>query len=395
MPPEVEIMTARPVRIAHILWSGFLGGAERHVVDLTAGVPSTDIESCVVFLNKAESLSAILKKEGISFFEAGMKNGFSFSGVNRLTVFLCRGNFDIIHEHIGTKWSRLFFGLFFPKACLFYTIHNSRFPQTFIWWQMLWEKASRLKVRRYIAVSDAIKNAYIEYLKIPKNKIVTIPNFVDTSRFDCVSEDDRITIRKSLGLSTHDIMLLSIGRLVEQKAFDRLIALCLPVIRENVHVRLFIVGRGPMEKNLQEIIIKNNIGSRVTLLGERPDVACLLKACDIFVFAPRYESFGIVIAEAMAAGKPVVTVKIPAIDEIITNDEDGIMVEPPVNNFIDKQDNAFASAVRRLINNPDIREKMGALAIKKIRSVFSKDVVTKKIVSEYLNVLHLKTTLPR
>jgi glycosyltransferase involved in cell wall biosynthesis len=97
----------------------------------------------------------------------------------------------------------------------------------------------------------------------------------------------------------------------------------------------------------------------------------------------------------MAAGKPVVTVKIPAIDEIITNDEDGIMVEPPVNNFIDKQDNAFASAVRRLINNPDIREKMGALAIKKIRSVFSKDVVTKKIVSEYLNVLHLKTTLPR
>lgn len=381
----MKTLTTGSVRVAHILWSGFLGGAERSVLDLAAGLPQAGFESFVIFLNKAESLAVPLKKAGIPFVEVGMKNGFSFLRIKNLFTVLRSGDFNIIHEQIGTKWSRLFFGLFFPGAFLFYTIQNSRFPQTFTWREMLLERASKSMVRRYIAVSDAIKNAYIEHVKVPEDKIVTIPNFVDVSRFDGISENMRINVRNSLGLSAHDIMLLSIGRLVEQKAFDRLIALCLPVIRENGNVRLFIVGRGPMEKNLQEIITENNIAGRVILLGERSDVASLLKACDIFVFAPRYESFGIVVAEAMAAGKPVVTVKIPAIDEIITNNEDGIMVNPQ-----DNANDAFASAIRRLITSPDIRERIGSLAIKKIRNTFSKEVVIKKIVFEYLNTLHFQ-----
>jgi glycosyltransferase involved in cell wall biosynthesis len=371
------------VRVAHILWSGFLGGAERSVLDLAAGLPRPDFESCVIYLNKAESLAVQLEKAGIPFIEVGMRNGFSFLRAAKLITVLRNGNFDIIHEHIGTKWSRLFLGLFFPRAILFYTIHNSTFPQMFTWREMLLEKASRSTVRRYIAVSDAIKNAYIENVKVPPNKIVTIPNFVDTSRFDGITEKMVLSLRSLLGLSINDIMLLSIGRLVEQKAFDRLIALCLPVIREYANVRLFIVGRGTLEKDLQEIITKNNVAGRVTLLGERPDVPYLLKACDIFVFAPRYESFGIVVAEAMAAGKPVVTVKIPAIDEIITNDEDGIMVA-----LDDNANNAFPSAIRRLIDNPDIRKKMGSLAIEKVRKTFSRDIVINKIALEYRKVLH-------
>jgi glycosyltransferase involved in cell wall biosynthesis len=136
--------------------------------------------------------------------------------------------------------------------------------------------------------------------------------------------------------------MVSVGRLKGPKDFATL-RRALEAIEQNGW-RALVVGDGPLRPQLE--------GGPLELLGERDDVPELLAAADLFVLSSRSEGLPLSVIEAMAAGLPVVASAVGGIPELVVDGETGVLVPPG-------DARALASALRRLLADPQLRRQMG------------------------------------
>lgn len=152
--------------------------------------------------------------------------------------------------------------------------------------------------------------------------------------------------------------VLSMGRLAEQKGFDRLIdalALVEPDLRR--HWTVGIVGDGPLKGRLQRRIEARNLDGEVVFLGRYCDPYPVLRAGEAFVMSSRYEGFPIALTEAMACGLPAVSFDCPTgPSEIIRHDVDGLLVP-------DGDVEGLAEALERLMSDDRLRRQMAERAL--------------------------------
>ena len=192
------------------------------------------------------------------------------------------------------------------------------------------------------------------------NKVYAIYNGIDLSAID-----------SKLSLSNYSKesrSIISVGRLVSWKGFSELI----DAMELLPDWKLYIVGSGPEEFLLKNKAVK--FKDRIIFLGQmkREDLIKKMQSCDVFVLNTSFESFSFQIVEAMAAGIPVVSTMIGNIREIITDGEDGLLVEP-------NDTDAIAQAVKRLSGDSVLREKIIRNAKEKSR-MFSIDNTINKLV---------------
>jgi glycosyltransferase involved in cell wall biosynthesis len=138
--------------------------------------------------------------------------------------------------------------------------------------------------------------------------------------------------------------LITVARLRPEKGHEVLLAALARVRREVPEVRLQIVGDGPRETTLREMVRREALGDCVEFLGHRDDVASLLRQADCFVLPSRIEAAPNAVLEAMAAGLPVVATRVGGIPEVVTDGVTGLLVAP------DNPD-ALAAALLRLLND--------------------------------------------
>lgn len=156
------------------------------------------------------------------------------------------------------------------------------------------------------------------------------------------------------------IKLLSVGRLVPKKGMDTIV-LAIAELGPDFAVQCDIVGDGPRRDELQALIDSRNLHQKVHLLGALPNHEVLerLGHCDVFVLACRSDPFSgdqdgipVSLMEAMAAGKCVITSDLKPITELVIDGKTGICV-------LDSNASGFASAIRRLGEEPDYCLKLG------------------------------------
>ncbi len=145
--------------------------------------------------------------------------------------------------------------------------------------------------------------------------------------------------------------LLFVGKLERTKGPDLLLDALDVLARDGVSVDLSIVGGGSLETDLR-YRVRRSKGHRVTFYGSIPHEAVLplYEWSDIVVVPSRYEAFGLVVLEAMAAGRPVVATSVGGIPTIITPRRNGSLVHPDAE--------SIARGIRELIENPDLRAEM-------------------------------------
>ena len=144
-------------------------------------------------------------------------------------------------------------------------------------------------------------------------------------------------------------LLLAMGRLHENKAFDIL----LRALTDVPDAWLWIAGDGPERAALKGLARDLGIANRVRFLGWRDDSDALMRAADIFVCPSRHEPLGNVVLEAWAAEKPVVAAAAVGPAELLGNDERGVLV--PVD-----QPTELASAILDLLANPEKASRLAA-----------------------------------
>lgn len=195
-----------------------------------------------------------------------------------------------------------------------------------------------------------------------RNRVVQLPNFVHPPTNPPLSR---------VGLDTPSAapLLLAMGRLHENKAFDVLLR-ALPGIPD---AWLWIAGEGPEAATLKGLARDLGIADRIRFLGWRDDSDALMRAADIFICPSRHEPLGNVVLEAWAAEKPVIAAASAGPAELLGNDERGVLV--PVD-----QPAELAQAILDLMANPDRASRLAAAG----RAAYEREFTENAVTAQYL-----------
>lgn len=168
--------------------------------------------------------------------------------------------------------------------------------------------------------------ACIQKLNI-ETPVSVIPNGFDASQFHPI---DQIECREKLGLPVDKKILLTVGNCVAIKGQKYLIEAMKDIHTKYPDVICVIVGGGELYPNLQKLVVEMGLQNCVRLVGRRPheEIPLWMNACDVFVLPSLNESFGVVIIEAMACGKPVVASNVGGVPEIICSETYGLLSQP-------------------------------------------------------------------
>ena len=191
------------------------------------------------------------------------------------------------------------------------------------------------------------------------NAVLTLTN-KDTLRYKEVLPNasiqkltNSIPIEDVKGVDYTNKVIVAAGRLVDQKGFDLLIKSFSLIKDEFPDWKVKIYGQGKEYVNLEFLIQENELYNQVHLMGPSRTMNQDLSKASIYALTSRYEGFGMVIAEAMAVGLPVVSFNCPeGPEEIISHGEDGYLVSA-------EDINEFSMYLKKLMNDQDLRTKLG------------------------------------
>lgn len=174
------------------------------------------------------------------------------------------------------------------------------------------------KADAIIGVSEKVNNAI-------KTKINNIPvycvyNGVDTDLF--IPGDNK-------NMNKSEIIILAVGNLIPIKGFDYLIDGIDMIVRDNIKVKVYILGHGKEEKNLKNQVKRLKLENVIEFVGYKPYniVKEYMQKADIFILPSYFEAIGCVYLEAMACGLATIGVKGQGIDEIIIDGKNGVLIE--------------------------------------------------------------------
>ncbi len=168
-------------------------------------------------------------------------------------------------------------------------------------------------------------------------------------------------------------LLLFVGRVAPEKQIEQI----RPVLEAIPNTHLAIVGDGPYRDKLEQLMAGTSTTFAGYLKGEALSAA--YAAADIFVFPSAIETFGLVVAEAMAAELPVVSSRVGGVPELIENGVNGFIFEP---NDVDQ----MITHVRQLVENPTLRKEMGQKARQSVQALTWKSIMD-DLVTDYHRVI--------
>lgn len=223
---------------------------------------------------------------------------------------------------------------------------------------------------RYVGVCRTIRDAAASRMPERPHHAVEIPSMVELAEFDPAH---RAGVRREWGTEDGVPVIGWVGRLDRKKRVEDFIHAAALVHRTHPHARFVVIG-GPdafmpeYADELRTLADERDLSDALAFLGDRPDVPRLLAGLDAFVWLSRGEGMPHVISEAGAAGLPVVATRDNGSDEQITDGETGLFVphDDPV---------AVAAALRRLLDDSDLRRRLGDGLRRTVEREFSTGVV--------------------
>ncbi len=204
-----------------------------------------------------------------------------------------------------------------------------------------------------------------------------IPNAIDIDEFQRSETPSAARVR--LGMAADRTVVGGVGRLSQEKGFDRLIQAAAILVRDGHDLEVWIVGEGEEEVSLRGLASEEGIGDRVRFLGFQTDVKPLFEAMDIFVLSSLREGLPNVLLEAMSMQTPVVSTRVAGIPSILSDGENGLVVEPG-------SDKEIAAALERLLLHPDSTRELACRARRTIESRYSFSSRMEKVMSIYAMV---------
>jgi len=362
----------RKINVMHVSFGMGIGGMEKVITDLCRYMDGDKYHPMICCTNLKGEFGQILEKEGYKIFLCSQNGRYSkYLRMLEVAKLLKKNRIDIVHSHSVACVDGVMGGVLAGTPVRIHTDHCKNYPTN--WRYMRSEKIASYFADQFVAVSNHTKRDLVQWENISPDKIQVIYNGMNFgSQF---GEKDHERILQELGLKSHEKVIGSVGRIEYQKGYDLLIDSAKEILDQHPATRFVIVGGGSKEEELRTQIRRLNLERQVILTGWRVDAPLILSTFDIFVMTSNFEGMPIVLLEAMAMGKPIVSTAVGGSPEIIDHGENGYLLR-------DRKPNKLASLIADLLVNERKREEMG----EKGRRKYQMNFTAEKMAKDYSNL---------
>lgn len=355
------------------LYYPWIGGVETVVKQIAEGLNKKDGFVIDILVCNDKNETVIEEINGVKVFKAktlkiilGMPISFDFFYLYKKI----NKNYDLIFLHYPFPLGFLAYFLFSKNKNLLIWYHSDivrqRLLEIFLrpFHLYVFKKAKKI----FVSNPNLIKSSY--FLRRFKDKCNVIPFGID---FDYFREDEEIkreaeTIKEKFGKP----LILSVGRLSYYKGFEYLIK-----SSKDLEAKILIIGEGKLKEKLLRMIKNYGLEKKIFIIPPVKDLRPYYLACDIFILPSIYksEAFGIVLLEAMAFGRPVISTELgTGTSWININGETGFVVKP-------KDSQELNKAIKKLLEDENLRKLLRENAKKRAQE-FSLDNFQRKLFEE-------------
>jgi glycosyltransferase involved in cell wall biosynthesis len=284
-----------------------------------------------------------------------LRNALDVQSAHELDRFVRRQRIEVVHAHMARDYSLASYAARRNRQTKFIATRHVLFQLNRL------HRHTLARATRVIAVSRAVANELRAQGIVSDSQIAVVANGIDVARFSRARAGfDRAQFLRSMGLPADCLLVGSIGELRSLKRHDDFIRAAALIVKKFPSTHFVLAGldtsaSGEVRKQLEKLVVDLGLKDCFYFLGWLDEAEKLLCALDVFVSASETESFGLAIAEAMAAGTAVVATETEGAKEVVEDRRTGLLV--PIGNV-----ESIAGAVNDLLANSERRLKMGASA---------------------------------
>jgi len=335
-----------------------MGGAEKLLLQTVLNLNKDQFNPRICILQEKgnTNFKDYLARHDIKYDVLDIQRLRTPNALSRMVSYFKKYKTDIVHTQllhsdvIGNIAAK-FAGI--PSLCTIHTLISKeqalkkRLKQRLEW------LVHRHCSRKIVTVSEASRLNYLQYnTSCPPSKVVTLHNGIDLTQFPHIDGEGRNCFRDALKIVENRKILVTVAVLRKEKGIQYVLGALPEIIKQVPEVVYLVVGEGSYRKQLETLVAEKNLERNVIFTGERDDIPRILTIADIFLLPSLTEALPTVLAEAMAAGLPVIATDVGGIPEMIIDNRNGTIVSPG-------NPGQLASASIDLLMNTAKADKMG------------------------------------
>lgn len=355
------------IKIGYLIGSSEIGGTEKMILTIARHLNRETFDIVFLCIKGEGKFTKKLREENFKIYVLDLKkNPFSFI---TLFLYIKREKLDILQSFlfVANILGRIYGKLLGIKLVI--SSQRSTDPWR-KWYHWFLERITKRWVDLIISNSYSAREILIKNGKIPRKKIKVIPNGIEIpEKLEKVKKDY--------------IVIGAIGNLRKAKGYFHLIDAAKIVKEKFKNIKFYIVGEGELKEEIIRYIEKNGLNGYFVLTGYIENIYEYLKIFDIFVLSSLWEGCPVSLLESMGYGIPSVATDVGDVPYIIDNGKNGYIVKSG-------DCKEMAKKIIDLIENEDLRAKMGQKAREKIKKWYSFEEMVKAYASIYLEELKNK-----
>ena len=373
-----------PLNILQTCFSRSWGGLEMQALEVTTQLSK---RGHVVWLacNPGSRLFAEAAGRKIDLLPLDVNGYLHPMLIWRLRNFLREKHIDIIHCQLSKDIATVVPAMRLSGGQI--PIVLSKRVGSFIGKKDVLHRFTYAHVERVLAISHVIHKNVLETTPMTPDRVLTLHDAIDTETFS-LARIDRQRVRREFGFGDDITVIGFVGRFSPGKGHEEFLAAASILRKTHPGAHFLIVGEAShgelrYEHKIRTECLALGLQNIVTFAGYRRDIPEVMAALDIFAFPSHAESFGVVLIEAMAMERPVVSTNCDGVLDIVVDGETGLFVNP-------RKATELARALGRLIDNQQLRERMGKAGRKRVEELFDQQKQMRKLDEVYRELLGMK-----
>ena len=364
------------IKVLQLISSGGYYGAENMLLNLCSSQEKAGCENSLLLFYNVHVPNVELyeraRRSGISVRMVHCKGKADWRAVQQIEEYIQEDSVDVVHTH-GYKADLYgFLAAWRSDKPVVATCHNWLGGTAALG---IYNHLDRVALRKFdalAAVSDEVAQRLVDS-GVPEEKIKTIANGIDVQAFE---NGEPLSLMRAGG----NKVIGMVARLDLQKGFEYLLRAVRELCNIFYGLKVVIVGEGPDRAAIENMVAELGLQSNVVLAGQQSKMPSVYAAMDIFVLPSLNEGLPMTILEAMAASRPVIATRVGAIPNVISDGENGLLVNP-------KDVDGLRDALASLLPNPDRCRQMGEKAHAWVRQNFTAEAMALKYRQMYEEVL--------
>lgn len=358
------------MKVLHVESGRHLYGGAKQVLYIMEGLAQHGVENLLACPPGAH-IAAPARASAL-VFELPMKGDLDFGLVGRLRRLIAAERPDLVHIHSrrgADLWGGLAARLAGVPCVLSRRVDNP---------EARW--VVNLKYRLYdhvITISEGIRQVLLAE-GLAADKVSCVRSAVDAAPY--LTAYDQAGFQAALGIAPDALLVGTVAQLIPRKGHRHLLAALPQVLARHPKLQLLIFGRGPLEAELKQAISDQGLAGHVRLMGFRDDLPALLGCLDLLVHPADMEGLGVSLLQASAALVPIIATKAGGMPEAVHDGLNGRLIEPG-------DVAGLAVAMNELLDDTQLRERMGQAGRRLILDEFSIDAMCEGNLAVYRKVL--------